>query len=1131
MFKHLLSSALLLCICAASSAQSNAPFQLVSVSQTQAVIKVLPGAPSFYAVQTPNGVQYKVDLKNGTDILEKGMPDLDKLTTAMACPDGMKWTVSSVETGSYVDYTKAVAPSKGNVVRTVDINALPFEYAPVYSQNDFYPTEYAALRDPYVLRDYSGQSLLVFPTHFNPSTNTIRHYKELTVTLTAVPNADNVAQVRNQPVTSEFRNVYNSQFLNYAAVQQARYTPLNEEGQMLVICYDDFMDEMEPFVRWKNEKGIRTVMVPSSTVGTSATQIKSYIQDYYENAANNLTYVLLVGDADQITSSVIDQGGWSGDVDSDMDYAYLAGNDAYPEVFIGRFSGETGQHITVQVEKSIAYEKYPATGAEAQWYKRAVGVASNEGPGDDDQYDYEHLRGIRDVLLDYTFNDVPELYQGSQGGEDASGSPTASMLADELNAGVSLFNYTGHGNVDMVVTSSFYNTNVNNLTNVGKWPFIWIVGCQTGNFVTNTCFAEAFARATTGAGHTGAVASMMATINQTWNPPMEGQDEMNAILSESYTNNIKRTFGGISFNGCMKMNDAYGNGGADMTDTWVLFGDPSIVVRTDVPAALTVTHPFTEPVGVSSIQITCNTNGALACLSNDGVIVATATVSGGIATFNFPAIADIDTLLLTVTAYNTVPYFGDINIVPSNGPYVVMESYTVNDAAGNNNGGADYSETITLGLTLKNVGNATASNVMATVASTNPLVTITDASETYGDIAADAMATLEAFTFTVNDVIPDGEAVTFNVTLTDGVATWQVPLVVTLQAPVLNATTHTVADGGGNGNGIAEPGETISIAIVTENNGNSNAPNGQAMLTTASNQVSIVNGTQNGDPIALGLGNTVTFNVNIEANATLYSFVAFSYSYDAGGYMATKSFNIKIGQASEDFETNDFSKFEWEQSGNAPWVTTDTSPFEGEYCSQSGDIGNNQNSSLVIEVSSLEDDTVRFARRVSSETGFDFLRFYVNDEVRGAWSGAQGWTMLAYAVNAGDNTLRWTYSKDGDIGSGADAAWVDDIVLPISVIATAIVSNDGVTSNDANIYPNPATASTTVWYAIGEAADVSVDVYNLLGQHVMVLQSEQRKEAGSYSLTLKTENLPAGQYHVMFRVNGQTFSRKLNVVK
>ena len=68
------------------------------------------------------------------------------------------------------------------------------------------------------------------------------------------------------------------------------------------------------------------------------------------------------------------------------------------------------------------------------------------------------------------------------------------------------------------------------------WPFIWSVACVNGEFNVGTCFAETWLRATDSDGNpTGAIATLMSTVNQAWNPPMEGQDEMNAIFVESYS--------------------------------------------------------------------------------------------------------------------------------------------------------------------------------------------------------------------------------------------------------------------------------------------------------------------------------------------------------------------------------------------------------------------------------------------------------------------------------------------------------------------------------------------------------------------------------------------------------------------
>ena len=62
--------------------------------------------------------------------------------------------------------------------------------------------------------------------------------------------------------------------------------------------------------------------------------------------SNNLAYLLLVGDITQIPSKSLG-GGWSSG-ESDNWYAYMSGNDSYPEFFVGRFSAENLSHVNTQ---------------------------------------------------------------------------------------------------------------------------------------------------------------------------------------------------------------------------------------------------------------------------------------------------------------------------------------------------------------------------------------------------------------------------------------------------------------------------------------------------------------------------------------------------------------------------------------------------------------------------------------------------------------------------------------------------------------------------------------------------------------------------------------------------------------
>lgn len=71
--------------------------------------------------------------------------------------------------------------------------------------------------------------------------------------------------------------------------------------------------------------------------------------------------------------------------------------------------------------------------------------------------------------------------------------------------------------------------------------------------------------------------------------------------------------------------------------------------------------------------------------------------------------------------------------------------------------------------------------------------------------------------------------------------------------------------------------------------------------------------------------------------------------------------------------------------------------------------------------------TLTFWIRTSTESGFDYLRTYVDGTMRDQWSGTTAWTMVSYALTAGSHTVEWRYTKDGSVSSGSDAVWVDDV--------------------------------------------------------------------------------------------------------
>jgi len=135
-------------------------------------------------------------------------------------------------------------------------------------------------------------------------------------------------------------------------------------------------------------------------------------------------------------------------------------------------------------------------------------------------------------------------------------------------------------------------------------------------------------------------------------------------------------------------------------------------------------------------------------------------------------------------------------------------------------------------------------------------------------------------------------------------------------------------------------------------------------------------------------------------------------------------------QASDGFESGAFDSYPWYHPDDAPWTVDTADAAEGDRCARSGPITHEQTSALQVEVDVLALGDVSFDFKVSSESGYDFLRYSVDGAEVARWSGERPWTTFSHALTPGPHTLAWSYTKDSLISIGDDAAWVDGIVFP-----------------------------------------------------------------------------------------------------
>jgi len=551
--------------------------ELVSHDATETVVKFKVDSYELTKVLTSKGEESIIEAPHSGKIMKKGAPDLAKLSTSVIIPDTGEMRVEVVDSKFIELKDIDIAPSKGNLMRTDDPSKVAFEWGTEYGTDVFFPGPLTEVGKPYIARDFRGQVITTYPFQYNPKTRVLRVYTEMTVRLNlSEPVGENEFErkttLKYDEIVEEFKNVYYRHFINFAAMERevAVEEPIEDDhalsqpklqcprGRMLIVCHSAFMGNIGSFVTHKQNLGYTVSVVDYSTIGSSAA-LRTYVANYYQNYG--LAYLLIVGDHAQVPTSTTTAG------DSDNNYGYIVGNDHYLDIFVGRFSAETTAHVDTQVNRTIYYEtSIPST---ATWFRHATGMGSSEGPGHGGQYDYQHINHILSDLsaVGYTTHTNHQ-----------SGGSTAN-LSGLINSGQGTLWYCGHGNWNGWYCGwSFTNTNVAALTNSNMLPAIFSVACQVGNFRNYTCFCEYWLRETNGAYPAGAIAHAGATINQSWNPPMDAQDESCDILCS--TTGPNRTFGGVFVNGLYEMIDLNGAAGANMADTWVCFGDPSVQLRT-----------------------------------------------------------------------------------------------------------------------------------------------------------------------------------------------------------------------------------------------------------------------------------------------------------------------------------------------------------------------------------------------------------------------------------------------------------------------------------------------------------------------------------------------------------------------
>lgn len=126
------------------------------------------------------------------------------------------------------------------------------------------------------------------------------------------------------------------------------------------------------------------------------------------------------------------------------------------------------------------------------------------------------------------------------------------------------------------------------------------------------------------------------------------------------------------------------------------------------------------------------------------------------------------------------------------------------------------------------------------------------------------------------------------------------------------------------------------------------------------------------------------------------------------------------------------------EGGNLNFNTSGSYPWEivfvdGRVAAKSTNEGvSSSTSTVTTDAMTLEaGDKITFAWKVSSESNYDKLKFFVNNsEITNIHGTNGGWTNYQYTVTSnGSYTFKWVYEKDYSVNSGDDTGWLDDVEM------------------------------------------------------------------------------------------------------
>lgn len=1114
---------------------------VVSQSATQMVLNFSIEEFSTNPVDVKG--QEMQEISFGSTLLpnDEGKPNLPGVSHYIALPQGAVANVTIRSKSEDIIKNINIAPAPRI---PLDTENGPMDYnkdKKVYEKNAFYPANPIIVSEPTQIRGVDAVLVGITPFRYNPVTKELVVMNEMEVEI----NFEGGNSIFGE---SKYRNRYwdpilSDMFLNAEMFPEIDYSKRTygtkeETGCEYIIITPtgaDFVAWADSIKKFRNRQGILTEVYTLEEVGgNTPTAIENFINNAYNTWDIPPAATLLLGDyGNNITNSVVSPI-YNSYCVSDNIYADVNENDM-PDVVFARITARDASELELMINKFINYEKNPpvnpgfynhpitALGWQTErWFQ----ICSETVGG----Y-FKNVHGKEPVRINAVYGGNPNSDPWSTAtntqtvlsvfGPDQLGyipaSPselggwtngTTSMVNQAINDGAFILQHRDHGGENGWGEPDYGNSDISGTTNTDL-TFIFSINCLTGKYnISGECFTEVFHRHAYGAlGLIAASEVSYSFVNDVYVWGLYDNmfpDFMPQFGSTPTERGLLPAFGNAAGKYFLQQSQwPYNTNNKEVT--YNLFhhhGGAFLTLYSEVPQDLTVSHDDVQVSGAPTIDMAVD-DGAFIALTVNNEIIATATSDGGIASIPVPLQIPGTIIDIVITKTNYFRYESSILVIPPDGAYIIKDSFDLEET--NGNGIIDFGENVIFDVTFKNVGNQDSNPATATLSTENEYVTFVNSSCDITTVPANQTLLIEdAFEFSVADDIPDNTSIPFMLSVNDGGdEDWVSHMTVKAYAPELTAGLMVIDDYDGNMNGRLDPGETAAITINFSNEGMSDAMEAIATIASQNTEITINTTTVEVGSIAAQEVGEATFNISVSEDAAVGTPININFNITAGNYLADKMYGTKIGLIVEDFETGDFSLFDYKFGGSSDWLITSSESYDGVYSAKSGPTPNQSSSQLILDYNVASDDSIHFMYQVSSEANYDKLKFYIDNNEKGSWSGNQGWSKASYPVTAGEHEFKWSYEKDYSVANGSDCGWIDYILFPAELRMTAFAGSDTeiCAGNDCSINGAASLYEELTWTTSGDGSFGDASVLN-----TTYYPGEMDIETGIVTITLTISN-------------------------